>query len=180
MGRFPWIATLALLVVAAPIDAQRARQTDRQPGDRPALEKRFRERLESVMRQRLALNDDQVRKLQDANGRFEGRRRELFQEERQVRMGLRSAIENDSTASNDEVASLLDRAMRLQRQRLDLMESEQKELSAFLTPIQRAKYFGLLEQVRRQMDDMRSRREGEGRRPGGMPSRPRRMRPPGG
>jgi hypothetical protein len=175
--RFRWIATLALLIAAAPLEAQRVRGQDRPPGDRPALEKRFRERLESVMRQRLALNDEQVRKLQDANGRFEGRRRELFMEERQVRMGLRKAIENDSTASNDEVASLLERAMRLQRQRLDLMESEQKELATFMTPIQRAKYFGLLEQVRRQMDDMRSRREGEGGKV--APSYRPRIRPPG-
>lgn len=176
MGRFSWITTFALLTLAAPLEAQRARLQDRPPGDRPALEKRFRERLEAVMRQRLGLNDEQTRKLQDANGRFEGRRRELFTEERQVRMELRRAIENDSAAANDEVATLLDRAMRLQRQRLDLMESEQKELSTFLTPIQRAKYFGLLEQVRRQMDDMRNRREGEKDRPGAP--RPRRVRPP--
>ena len=176
MRRFPWIATLALLAVAAPLDAQRA-QPDRPPGDRPALEKRFRERLESVMRQRLGLNDEQARKLQDANGRFEGRRRELFGEERQIRMGLRRALENDSTASNDEVSGLLDRALRLQRQRLDLMESEQKELATFLTPIQRAKYFGLQEQVRRQIDDMRTRRErNDGKLP---PSYRPRERPPG-
>lgn len=174
MVRTSLIAMLALIASAGPLDAQRMRPGERPQGDRPALERRFRERLESVMRQRLGLTDEQARKLQDANTRFEGRRRELFAEERRVRMGLRRALDGDSsTASNEEVATLLDRAMKLQRERLDLMESEQKELATFMTPIQRAKYFGLLEQVRRQMDDMRNQRNrGDKDRPSLRPHRP--------
>ncbi|MCC6319471.1 MAG: hypothetical protein IT361_17500 [Gemmatimonadaceae bacterium] len=161
MGR-TMLLLVAIATVAAPLGAQRP-QTARE--DRATLEKRFHERLEAVLRQRLGLTDDQVRRLQDANGRFEARRRDLFTEERQVRTDLRRAVGSDSaTATNDEVAALLDRAMRVQRQRFDLMEAEQKELATFLTPIQRARYFGLLEQVRRQMDDMRYRREDSARR----------------
>lgn len=156
---------VACTVLAGPVGAQRIRP-DRPPsGDRPALEKRFRERLGAVMRERLGLNDEQAIKLQEVNGRFEPRRRELFLEEREVRLGLRRALIDDSVASNDEVATLMDRAIRVQRQRVDLLESEQRELSQFMSPVQRAKYFGFLEQLRRQMEDMKSRREGGGEPP---------------
>lgn len=173
--RRPWLALVLLAVATAPLAAQ----------DRPALERRFRERLAEVMRTRLGLNDQQVRQLGDVNDTFEARRRALFQEEREVRLGLRRNLMGETEGSNDEVATLLDRAMKIERRRLDLMEEEQGALAKFLTPIQRAKYFGMQEQLRRRMDEMRDRREGPrggpgfGPPPDSMPGRlrPRRPRP---
>ena len=151
-----WALVLAGSGVAAPAAAQRQ---PREPSrDRALLEERFQQRLGEVLRQRLDLSDEQFRRLREVNQKFEGQRRTLFQSEREVRVGMRKALRDDSTASNDEVARLMDRAIQLQRQRLELLEAEQRELAQFLTPIQRAKYFGFQEQLRRQMEEMRARR----------------------
>ena len=122
------------------------------PGERDSLEARVRARMGQMLRNQLGLTDPQVRQLQTTNRQFEGQRRTLLQEEREVRVGLRGAIESgDST----RVSAMLDRMFALQRQRLDLTEAEQKELATFLTPVQRAQLFGLEEQLRRRMAEMR-------------------------
>ncbi len=166
--------TCGLLVLSAPAGAQRMRQGD-QPRNRAELEARFHERLMGVMRQRLGLNDAQVERLADVNAKFETRRRTLLMSEREVRLGLRQEIAADSAANNERVTELMDRALRLQRERLDLFEDEQKELRQFLTPVQRAKYWGFQEQLRRQMEDMRERRGDSTMR---LPGEKARRRPP--
>lgn len=152
----------------------------RPPGDRQALEKRFRDRLAAVIRERLSLNDDQMARLTQLNGSFEEQRRALFVEEIEVRRGMRQAMQSESP-SDSVVAPLLNRAVRLQRRRVELLEAEHRELEQFLSPVQHAKYFGMQEQLRRQMEEMRARREGEGDVPAGPGRGMRRpRRPPGG
>jgi len=148
---------------------------------RDSLESRVRARMAQVMRTQLGLNDDQVRRLQATNRRFEGQRRQLFEQERRVRIELRAAIEIGDTTQNASIGPLLDRTIQLQRERLDLLDAEQKELSTFLTPLQRARLYGFEEQMRRRVQEMQ---EGSGR-PGGAntPRRPTGGRPgppPGG
>jgi Spy/CpxP family protein refolding chaperone len=75
-------------------------------------------------------------------------------------------------ANQQKVAGLLDQLMRLQRQRLDLVEGEQRELAKFLTPVQRAKYLGLQNQLRQRMQELRDRVG-----PGAMRGRPPMGRP---
>jgi hypothetical protein len=140
--------------------AQGERRGD--PAARRVLERRFRERFEQVLKQRLALSDSQLARVIEVNARLDARRRELFTEERSVRKDMRDAIKGgDDAASQQNVAQLLERAMRVQRSRLDLVETEQRELATFLTPLQRAKYLGLQEQLRRRVDDMRRRAAGD-------------------
>lgn len=155
------------VITAGGAQAQRVPPGERggPPGDpatRRALEQRFRERFEQVLKQRLALTDSQLARVIAVNGRLDARRRELFMEERSVRAEMRDAIDGgDDAAAQERVAQLLERAMKVQRARLDLVETEQRELSAFLTPLQRAKYLGLQEQLRRRVDDMRRRAAGD-------------------
>jgi hypothetical protein len=169
------VLAVGLSLAISPLEAQRMRAGDQPPRDRAALEARFRERLKSVMQQRLGLNDAQIDRLADINARFEGRRRELYTAEREVRINLRNELAADSAANDERVSGLLDRALRLQRDRLDLFEAEQKELQQFMTPVQRAKYWGMQEQLRRQMEEMRERRmDSSSRQPGARGQR----RPP--
>lgn len=144
---------------------------------RDSLEERVRARMEQVMRTQLGLNDDQVRRLQATNRRFEGQRRELFERERRVRIELRAAIEIGDSTQNSRIAPLLDQTIQLQRQRLDLLEAEQKELSTFLTPLQRARLYGFEEQMRRRVQEMR---ENRGRPDGNVPQRRQIIGRPGG
>lgn len=154
---------LALLVPALlPLAAPGAQQTPPVRRDRAALEQQFRERLEAVLKERLALTDAQLAFLRDVNNRLDGERRALFREERAVRLEMREALRGaQDQAAQDRVAALLERARLVQRKRLDLMEAEQAELASMLTPIQRAKYLGLQEQLRRRAEEMQRRAEGD-------------------
>lgn len=162
---------LLVVLLAAGVGAQVAPDG----GRRDSLEARVRARMAQVVRAQLGLNDEQVRRLQATNRRFEGQRRELFEQERRVRIELRAALEIGDTTQNARVGPLLDRTIQLQRERLDLLDAEQQELSTFLTSVQRARLYGLEEQMHRRVQEMR---EGSGRPDGAnAPRRPTGARP---
>ena len=146
-----------------PLHAQRAGDSvlGRSGGPaREALERRFRERSANIVRRELQLNDNQMSRLQGVNRQFETQRVALFAEERRARQALRAEL----TATNpnqQKVATLLDQLMAVARRRFDIQASEQRELATFLTPVQRAKYFGLQNQLRQRLEDVQ-RRGGQG------------------
>jgi Spy/CpxP family protein refolding chaperone len=82
---------------------------------------------------------------------------DLFSEERQARQALRAELVAGDAANQQKVAGLLDQLMRLQRRRLDLVENEQREIGKFLSPVQRAKYLGLQNEIRKRMEELRDR-----------------------
>lgn len=178
---------VALLLGSGELAAQE--KVEREPQgrgpERALLERRFRLRFEQVLKQRLALTDAQLAGVIEVNARLDAKRRELFMEERTVRKEMRDVLTGEEKEGTGErVSQLLDRAMRVQHLRLDLVESEQRELASFLSPVQRAKYLGFQEQLRRRADDMRRRAEGDsasdslGFESDGVPSRrPYRRRP---
>jgi hypothetical protein len=157
---------LALAAVVA-LSASLGAQDTTIQRDRETLKRRFQERFGAMVKQRLQLNDSQVVRLGETNRRFEGQRRLLIQQERDVRMSLRDELlaEQQGRGSQDRISSLLERAIRVQRQRIELLESEQRELARFLNPTQRAKLLGMQEQLRRNAGDIR--RRAESARPGG-------------
>ena len=122
---------------------------------REALERELRERTGDVVRRRLNLTDAQMSRLQETNRQFERDRMNLFSRERQARVALREEMMNEENANQARVAELIDQTLTLERQRIELLQNEQKELAKFLTPIQRAKLIGLQNQMRRRAQDMR-------------------------
>lgn len=125
---------------------------------RAVLERQFRERTGELVRRQLQLNDDQMNRLQATNSQFEPQRVALVMQERQTRQALRAEMMKKDAANQQKVGGLLDQLVSLQRQRVDLVASEQRELGKFLTPVQRAKYFGLQGQLRKKMQELRDRR----------------------
>jgi protein CpxP len=124
---------------------------------RAALEEQFRERTAEIVRRRLQLNDDQMARLKATNQQFDRQRMTLVADERQARQALRAELVAGDAANQQKVASLLEQLMRVQRRRLDLVENEQRELGKFLSPVQRAKYLGLQNEIRRRMQELRDR-----------------------
>jgi len=166
---------IALASLSGGAAAQRGHPDSTSP-HRAELERRFRERFEAVVKERVGLTDPQMRQLLDVNARFETRRRELFGRERALRVALRKALERgEDQATQDSVAGLLEQALRVQQQRLDLLEEENRALASFMTPVQRARYFGMQEQMRRRVDEMRRGRGGKDSVP---PDGPRGLRRP--
>ncbi len=122
------------------------------------LERRLQERINQVVRKRLALTDDQFSRLQETASRIEDARRELRNDEMTTRFAMRQELLAGDRANEARVAELLDRLPRLERRRLDLMDQEQRELSKFLSATQRARYLGLQDELRRSMQDLQRRR----------------------
>jgi uncharacterized protein YneF (UPF0154 family) len=143
----------ALAQEPRPISPQQA------PGSNPRraeLEQRLRQRTGEIVQRRLGLTQDQMTKLQAANKEFEKQRMDLMTRERTTRQMLRAQIMMGDSASQSKVNQLLDQSIQIQRQRLDLLQSEQRELGKFLNPVQRAKYLGLQTEMRQRAQQMRN------------------------
>ena len=141
------LALAALTAGAA--DAQRpGRRAGQPPANRMMLEGQVRQALAARAKEVVGLNDDQMAKLAATDRKFEQQRRDLGREENQTRQALRLAVA-DSSADQGKVSENINKLLELQRRRTDLLESEQKELATFMTPVQRAKYQALQERVRR-------------------------------
>jgi capsule polysaccharide export protein KpsE/RkpR len=137
-------------------------------GDRVALERQVRERTAKLLQERLGLSDAQMKQLEATNQKFAPQLAHLAGQERETRRQLRNEMQ--ATSPNQQhVSDLLDASIRLQRQRLTIVEAEQKELSGFLTPVQRARYAAFQAQLRRRAEEL-SRPDGP-RRGGGMQRR---------
>ena len=174
--RMSFIASLLILAVLSSLAfAQQTPGRQRVEGapKRQMLEQRLRERTGEIVRRRLQLSDDQMTKLQNTNRQFEPQRTSLLMREREVRRELRQLLMS-TTADQNRVGVLLDQAMQIERQRLDLTQNEQRELAKFLTPVQRARLFGLQNELRRRAQELRNRQPGRPG-PGGMRGQ---MRPP--
>jgi hypothetical protein len=154
-------------------DAERPLARERIAGQQPnphrqALQRQVREAFAKVVRKQLNLNDDQMKSLQRVDANFERQRRSLLREERQARLDLTSAMADSSSPDQSRIARQLDVLLQSQRKRADLLESEQKELSGFLTPLQRAKYFAMKERLNRRLQQL-AQSDSAGRR-GGPPA----------
>jgi periplasmic protein CpxP/Spy len=163
-------AALCVMTRSALLSAQRVDPVPPRVGapaqEGGGLERQFRERLAEVVRRRLNLDDAQMRQLGQVNNRFERDRMILLRDERRVRQSLRAEVLAGDSANQSRVSGLLDQALKIQQRRLDLTAEEQRELSAFMTPVQRAKYFAIQDDLRRRMEELRQNRQERQRRTG--------------
>jgi periplasmic protein CpxP/Spy len=127
------------------------------PRNRQEMEKQLRSRLAQIVRDQLGLTDDQMRRLEQTNGKYESQRRDFLRRDRELRLDLRREVNAGDQANQDRVRQLLDQTFQLQRERVELVEAEQRELAQFLTPVQRAKFLGIQENVRRRVESARDR-----------------------
>jgi hypothetical protein len=147
----------ALAFVASGVNgaaAQGAAPQDSTP-QRQELAKRIREQWMKIVHDRLGLNDVQMRQLQETTRHFNAQRQTLNQEERAIRTEMRDQVIGTAPVDDKHLAAMIDTVLDLQRQRLELTRNEQRELSLFLTPLQRVKYLALQEQLRQQMERLR-------------------------
>lgn len=169
MRRMLCFAILAAPLVASSVDAQRPRprpgvvRPDRRALDqapdgsnagRLQLEQQIRRSFWKVAKQRIGFNDEQMTRLEQVTQRFDQRRRALGQQEKEQRLVLRREILADTAANQAAVGAALDQVLLLQRQRTELQGEEQKEFASFMTPLQRAKYLGLQDQLRKRVQEL--------------------------
>ena len=160
---------LALLALVASLLGAEARAQDaarrRPPAGaeqgprRQLLEARLRQQLWRVTKDRVGLTDEQMARLAQTSRPFETQRRQLAMQERNERLALRREILAGANANQDRVAASLDRVLDVQRRRAQLQINEQRALAEFMSPVQRAKYAALQEQLRRRAESLRGQRD---------------------
>src|SRR5215218_7659443 len=158
------ILALALFAVTGDLTAQGSERRQDSPTQnaprRQQLEAQLRQRLWRITKNRVGLTDDQMTKLAQTSGPFDAQRRHLATQERDERLALRRELLAGPNADQQRIATSLDRVLDLQRRRAQLQIDEQRAISAFMTPLQRAKYAALLEQLRRRAENLRRQRAG--------------------
>jgi len=132
------------------------------PAERQLLQRQVRQAFAKAVRRQLNLSDDQMRKLQSVDLKYERQRIALLRDERQARQGLKSTMDDSASVDQAKVDGYLSQLVKAQRTRADLLESEQKELTGFLTPLQRAKYFAMKERLNRRMQELAQQNGGRG------------------
>ena len=171
MIKSPLFLLVALTFAVSSSDAQGAPGSER-GASRAQLEQRFQEQAGKLIQQRLALTDKQMGQLQQSNQRFAPQLTQVVTQERETRRQLREEMQSASP-NQAHVSDLLDAALRFQKQRISIIEAEQKDLASFLTPVQRARYLALQAQFRNRAQELarqnggagRGRRQGPGKRP---------------
>ena len=161
------IALLASFMMAArpAVAAAQASRSAAGPGldahdMRHRMEQRLRERLWTVAKERIGLSDEQMTRLETATLKSDMKRRALTAEDRAERQILRTELESGDAANQGRVAAALDRLLQLHRARLDILSDEQRDLAEFMTPVQRARYAALQDELRHRADALRrARRE---------------------
>lgn len=151
-------AVITLLALASSASAQEARAGSAPPAGRAGraagraaapqpLVRELRQRFNATVQRQLNLNDENARRLERVDREFEQQRTQLRRDEREARLGLQAALADTANVDQAKIAQYMDQLTRGQRRRADILEAEQKELSTFLTPLQRAKLQGLREQL---------------------------------
>ena len=155
---------LALIVSLIAGDAQAQGGARRPPAGvegaprRQQMEERLRQQLWRVTKNRVGLTDEQMNRLAQTSRPFENQRRQLATQERAERLSLRRELLAGTNANQDRVSASLDRVLDFQRRRAQLQIDEQRALAAFMSPVQRAKYAALQEQLRRRAENLRGQR----------------------
>lgn len=146
--------TLAIALAAATTaEAQR-------PGGPPRgeLEAQVRRGFARAVRERVGLSDEQMRKLAPITQKHATERARIQLDEREARVELGRILRDTASADTAKVERLMARLLDVQKRRVQLMEQEQKDLATIMSPVQRARFLGLQEQLRRQMEERRRRR----------------------
>jgi len=148
-----WLLALAFasgLGAQTPPDSARAEEL------RLEIERRFGERV----RTELALTDEQTTKLKATQERFGERRRALMRAQMERRRGLQGQMRPGVQANADSVRKLMD-AMHAGRQdMLKVEQDEDREMSGYLSPVQRAQFQMMRQRFVERVQEVRRERAG--------------------
>jgi len=161
--------SVAILLASAPALSM-AQDPSRRPlppndsGRRVVLEQRFRQKNEQFMRDKLKLNDDQMKQLRALDARMGPRRGALMREMQTTQMQLQQEISRGDAADQNRVSQLMNQSMEQRKRLMELADEEHRALGKFLTPVQTAQYISYQTQLRGQVQrKLNERRSQEGR-----------------
>lgn len=143
------------LVLASPAFAQDPPAGGRGSHDRAHMEERIRAQMDRMVRERLALNDEEVERLSEIVKRFHGERRALGRSERATRRRVEALLREGAEGQAGEAAQLLDRMVEIRARESELFAQEQAALREVLTPAQVIQLLGIREEIGRRIRALR-------------------------
>jgi len=162
---------LSLVVLLAPSLSAQQRDTVEAGRLRAQIESTFTRRVQKD----LNLSQDQAAKLRVTQERFGARRRDVMQQQMERRRALENQMQPGIAANADSVRRLMDGIQTGRAEMLKIEQDQDREMSGYLTPVQRARYQQMRERLMQRVGELRmERREGRGmqRGPAARPVRP--------
>ncbi|MGH7673121.1 MAG: hypothetical protein ACREMC_09480 [Gemmatimonadales bacterium] len=152
----PLLLALTLAVVQQP--PVPAPGTDTAEAGR--LRRQIEERFAARVQQELGLTTDQATKLRATQERFGERRRTLMRQQMGRRIALQAQMRPGEAANADSVKRLMDGLQAGRGEMLKLDQDEDRDMSAYLTPVQRARYQMMRQRFLERVNEMREQRRG--------------------
>jgi protein CpxP len=170
MRRLGWWFTAVVLAVAPPLRAQDGGDDSLQAARmRQQIEQRFAQQIQA----NLGLTDEQAVKLRATFNAYAPKRRAMEQEERAIKRGLQGQLRPGIAANSDSVAKLVDRLLELKVTYAQSFVDENREMSKYLTPVQRAQFQVMRERLMARIEEIRQQRQQQFRQQGGAaPTQP--------
>jgi len=164
-----FVSLMLSLLAVVPLQAQRGPAMGRRgmSAERAQLEMRVRARMAEMMRERLALSEEDDARLSTVVEQFDGQRRQLAREQR----GLRRRVEElrlDRGQDQSEAAELLQRMAALRMQEAELYQAEQEALLEILTPVQVLHYVSMRDLLGERLQRIRGGQSGRSGGRGGV------------
>jgi len=164
MRRLGWLVTAVVLAVAPPLRAQDSGDDSPQAARiRQQIEQRFAQQIQA----NLGLSDEQAVKLRATFNSYAPKRRAMEQEERAIKRGLQGQLRPGIAANADSVAKLVDRLLELKVAYAQSFVDENREMSTYLTPVQRAQFQVMRERLMARIEEIRQQRQQQFRQQGG-------------
>lgn len=118
------------------------------PAQRAKLEMRWRQETEQLLRDKLKLTDDQVKKLRALDARMQPLRNKVRDELHAVYAETEKEVARGDAANQKRVGELMQQSTMLRKRYMDVIDEEQRELLTFLTPVQASQYISIQKQLR--------------------------------
>ncbi len=161
MRRLVWLVAVTLVAVVRPGMAQDDFDEDPQAARiRQQIETRFGAQIQQV----LGLTDQQAVQLRTTLNTYAPRRRALEREERAIKQGLQGQLRPGIAADADSVAKLIDRLLALKVTYVQSFVDEDREMSRYLTSVQRAQFQVMRERLMARIEEIRRQRQQAGPR----------------
>ena len=160
MKRLVWM--LFLFVTSVLVGQEPGDSGQGPPANGPEAQqyrKEIIQRWNKHVRETLGLTDDQAKKLQETEGRFDEQRRPIRARQREINQQLNNELAS-GTPNQDRVKQLINERQDNQLKLQQFNRDEAREMQGYLTPVQHARY----QEERRKFQErvaqvMRQRRE---------------------
>ena len=149
-----WLVPL-LFGLVSPLTAQDLSDDSRASDLRRQIEERFTARV----KEELALTDQQTTRMKSTVRDWFLKRRDMEDENRQLRDAMAGQLRPGIAANKDSVAKLTDAMLDLKVRYAQSFKDEIKEMSGYLDPVQRAQFMVLRERLLERVREVREQRD---------------------